>query len=88
LYYFFILFTPHHSAAEIKNFVVYGYNSDPSYKTNHIRNNNSIPADSIFIQAESLHDAITGILNHLGTDDTIGDVRFRNHGNSGIQSVG
>jgi hypothetical protein len=83
-----LLFAPFSSYAEEKHFAVYGYNEDPSYKTNHTANNNSIPPDAIFIKGESVDLAITRILGHLGPEDTIGKAIFRDHGVMGNQSVG
>jgi hypothetical protein len=84
----FICFSSQFTFAEVKNIVVYGYSLDPSYKTNHIYNNNGIPSEAIFIKGECLNFAITNILDELGPNDTIGNIYFRDHGTPGTQSVG
>jgi hypothetical protein len=51
--------------AEEKDFVIYEYNADPSYQTNHAANNNNTPSNATFVKGESLHGGITGVLGNL-----------------------
>ncbi|MCP4583855.1 MAG: DUF4347 domain-containing protein [candidate division Zixibacteria bacterium] len=85
---FFVTSFENNLYAEDKVIVVVEKSTDADDETNHESNNTNLPAGATSVEAESLDDAQTEILEELGDGDCIKDLHFRGHGSKGNQSVG